>query len=214
MYQDLYEYLVLHRQLSIPGIGTIQLERKPAGTDITHRQISPPVYSISLDTGSETPTKRLFHWLGERFHIHYHEAIVRFNSFSYDFKQQVLAGNKVDWANVGTFSKGMSGDIRFEPAIKDHRFDPPVSAARMIREKAVHTVRVGEQEKTSVEMSEWLHPEEQRRSFWWAPVLIVAIILVTILSIYISQNGCNPSSAGNQKTVTPLKPDSVYTLLK
>ncbi len=214
MYQDLYEYLVLHRQLSIPGIGTFMLERKPAGTDITHRQISPPTYTINLYQNSETPARKLFHWLSDRLHIHYHEAIVRFNNFSFDLKQQVLSGNKIEWSHVGTFTKGITGDIKFETGLQDHRFDPPVSAARMIREKAVHTVRVGEQEKTSVEMSEWLHPDEEKRTYWWAPALIVAIILLIIVGIYVSQNGFSPSSAANQQSLTPQKTDSVYTIMK
>jgi hypothetical protein len=214
MYHDLYEYLVLHKQLNIPGVGTFLLERKAAGTDITHRQINPPVYTISFNQGSETPAKKFFYWLADKLNIHYHEAIVRFNSFSYDLRQQVLSGNKITWNNVGTISKGISGDVRFESSLKDYRFDPPVSATRMIRDKAVHTVRVGEEEKTSIEMTEWLHPEEERRNYWWAPALIVAIILMIFISIYLSQNGFSQTSAGNQQTLAPQKAGSVYTILK
>jgi len=214
MYHDLYEYLVLHKQLSVPGIGTFLLERKPAGTDITHRQISPPLYTIRLDPSSETPAKKLFHWLAGKLHIHYHEAIVRFNSFSYDLKQQVLAGNKINWDGVGTLSKSISGDIRFDSSLKDYRFDPPVSATRMIRDKAVHTVRVGEQEKTSVEMTEWLNPEQERKTYWWAPALIAAIILIVFIIIYFSQNGLSGASAGNRKVVSPQQASPAYTVPK
>src|ERR1044071_2341984 len=143
MYSDLYEYLVLNKRLSVPGIGTFLLERKPAVTDLTHRQINSPAYTISLDHSNETPAKKLFYWLADKLNIHYHEAIVRFNGFAYDLKNQVSSGNKISWDNIGTLSKGMSGEIRFEPALKDHRFDSPVSAARIIREKAVHNIRVG-----------------------------------------------------------------------
>lgn len=214
MYHDLYEYLVLHRQLSIPGFGTFLLERKPAGTDITHRQINPPVFSITLDQSRETPAKKFFYWMADRLHIHYHEAIVRFNSFCYDLKQHILAGNTVTWNNVGTFTKGISGEIRFDPSVTDRRFDPPVSATRMIREKAVHTVRVGEQEKTSVEMSEWLHPEEGRKSYWWTPALIAGIILVIFIIIYLLQNGLSPSAAANQQSASPQTAEPSYAPVK
>ena len=161
MYHDLYEYLVLHKQLSVPGIGTFLVERKPAGTDFVHRQINPPAYTISLHNESETPAKKFFYWLADKLHVHYHEAIVRFNGFAYDLKNEVLSGKKIIWDNVGELSKGLAGDIRFEPALKESHFDPPVSAAKIIREKAVHNVMVGEEEKTSAEMTEWLHPEEK-----------------------------------------------------
>src|SRR5436190_16054561 len=88
MYSDLYEYLVLNKRLSVPGVGTFLLERKPAATDLTHRQINSPAYTISLDHGNETPAKKLFYWLADKLNIHYHEAIVRFNGFAYDLKNQ------------------------------------------------------------------------------------------------------------------------------
>ncbi|MEI9912027.1 MAG: hypothetical protein WDO71_21700 [Bacteroidota bacterium] len=40
MYQELYAYLILHRQLNVPGIGTFLVERKPAETEFTHKQIN------------------------------------------------------------------------------------------------------------------------------------------------------------------------------
>jgi hypothetical protein len=214
MYSDLYEYLILNKRLSVPGIGTILLERKPATTDLTHRQINPPAYTISLHHTNETPGKKFFYWLAGKLNIHYHEAIVRFNGFAYDLKNQVSAGDKISWDNVGTLSKGMSGEIRFESALNEYYFDRPVSAARIIREKAVHNIRVGEDEKTSAEMTEWLHPEEKRSPYWWAPALIAAIILLILMGLYFSQQGMKLSSAANQQMLSPQKGISTYTILK
>jgi hypothetical protein len=84
----------------------------------------------------------------------------------------------------------------------------------MIRDKAVHTVRVGEQEKTSVEMTEWLNPEQERKTYWWAPALIAAIILVVFIIIYFSQNGLNGASAGNQQAISPRQASPAYTVPK
>ena len=141
MYQELYEYLILNKQLNVPGFGTFLLERKPAGTDVVHRQISPPVYTISLLQNQGSPTKKFFYWLAERLKIHYHEAIVRFNGFTYELKNQVLTGQTITWDHVGTLSRTISGEIRFDSSLTGYNFDPPVSAARIIREKAIHTVR-------------------------------------------------------------------------
>jgi hypothetical protein len=214
MYYDLYEYLILKKQLSVPGIGTFLLETKPAETDFTHRQINPPVYTISLHHGSEKPAKKLFYWLADKLNIHYNEAIVRFNGFAYDLKNQVLSGNKISWENVGVLSKGMEGEVRFESGLKEYRFDPPVSAARIIREKAVHYVRVGEQEKTSAEMAEWLNPEDAEKSYWWAPALIAAIVLVIFTGIYFSQQGVSLSSAANQQKLSSQKGSATYTIFQ
>ena len=214
MYNELYEYLVLNRQLNVPGIGTFLLEKRPAETDISHRQINASAYTVTLMQGNSAPAKKLFHWLADKLHIHYNEAIVRFNGFAYDLKSQVLSGNKIKWDNVGTLSKGISGDIKFESSLKDQYFDPPVSATKIIREKAVHTVRVGEEEKTSEEMNEWLNPADQQRSYWWAPALIAGILLVVVLVLYFSQRGINTSSVGNQQKLPEVKADASYKMLQ
>ncbi len=198
---------------NVPGIGTFLLERKPAGTDVVHRQISPPVYTITLKQDSGAPVKKFFYWLADRLHIHFHDAIVRFNDFTYELKNQVLSGQKITWDNVGVLSKAISGEIRFDSFLKEFNFDPPVSAARIIREKAVHSVRVGEQEKTSVEMSEWLNPEEERKNYWWGPSLIVAILLIIVMGVYLSQKGGNQSGA-NQQKLSPLKASDTYKTIK
>ncbi|HLG41203.1 MAG TPA: hypothetical protein VI461_16095, partial [Chitinophagaceae bacterium] len=63
MYNELYEYLVLNRQLSVPGIGTFFLERKPAETDLSYRQINASAYTIVLKHSNATPAKKFFYWL-------------------------------------------------------------------------------------------------------------------------------------------------------
>ena len=214
MLHDFYEYLILNKQLNVPGIGTFLLERKPAETDISHRQIRPPAYTISWYQGNDTPAKKFFYWLADKLHVHYHEAIVRFNGFVYDLKDRILAGNKVTWDNVGLLTKGMSGEVRFESYLTEHSFDPPVSAARIIREKAVHKVRVGEEERTSAEMTERLNPEEEGKTYWWAPALIAAIVLIIFIGIYFSQQGMNPTSTSNQQHLSPGTATDAYIILK
>lgn len=203
MYGYLYEYLVLNKQLALPGLGTLLLERKPAFTEFAHKQITPASYTISLQQENAVPSKKLFNWLSDKLKIPYHEAIVKINGFAYDLKKQALSGNKVVWEEVGTFSKGISGEIKFEPVLQDHSFDKPVSAVRVIREKAVHTVKVGEDEKTSEEMAELLNPGDNRAKRWWLPALVVGIMLLIIVAIYFLQKGFNGSAAGNQQKLSP-----------
>jgi hypothetical protein len=205
MYDHLYEYLILYRQLNVQGIGSFVVERKAAQTDFTQRLISPASYSISLHPANETPSKKFFQWLADRLGIAYHEAIMKYNGFVFDLRSYILEGHKVTWPEVGILSKGISGEIKLEPAISSIPFDRPVSAVRVIREKAVHNVRVGEDEKTSVEMTELLHPDEVKKSYWWKAALVAGIVLIIVLAFYLFQKGFRSSSASNQQKLVPQK---------
>ena len=77
MYQDLYEYLILYKQLNVPGIGTFTVEREPSETEFTHKQINSSAYTITLQQDNAAPAKKLFNWLADKFNISYHEAIIK-----------------------------------------------------------------------------------------------------------------------------------------
>src|SRR5882672_2379703 len=109
MYGELYQYLVLNKQLNIPGIGTFMLERRPADIDFANKLINPPSFHIALHHGNMVPSKKLFSWLSLVFDISERDAVIRFNDFVFDLKDQVMAGHKLHWQGIGILSKGLAG---------------------------------------------------------------------------------------------------------
>jgi hypothetical protein len=63
MYSELYQYLLQHKELPVPGIGTFLLERKSARVDFPNKLINPPSYTIALQPGSYVPGQGFFSWL-------------------------------------------------------------------------------------------------------------------------------------------------------
>lgn len=203
MYQELQQYLVLHRQLPVPGIGTFVINRTPADIDFANRVVNPPVFSIGFEPGDATISRRLYSWLAAVLHVSERDAVIRFNDFIYELKSRVQAGEKLVWAGVGTLSKGLGGEIRFETDVMDIRAGEPVPAVKVLREKAEHTVRVGEDQRSSAEMLERLLPSQAKKQPLWAIALIVALIAFVFIAVYFSTNGFEASSAGNQKKLEP-----------
>ena len=214
MYGELYQYLILHKQLNIPGIGTFLLERKPADIDFVNKMANPPAYSIALHHGNTTPSTNVFNWLSSTLNISERDALTRFNDFALDIKDKVLAGDKLHWNGIGTLSKGMAGEIRFEASLKDLKAGSPVPAIKVIREHAEHPVRVGEQEKTSSEMVEMLAPAVpiigEKKVHWWGIALIAGLLACIFIAIYFSSKGLNTSSAGNQQKLEPQKETTTH----
>jgi hypothetical protein len=214
MYGELYQYLVLHKQLNVPGVGTFQLERKPADLDFVNKTVNPPSHTISLHHGLATPQKRLFTWLASALGISERDAVIRFNDFVFDLKDQVQSGQKLEWKGIGTLSKGLAGEIRFDPMLKDQPEGMPVPAVKVLREHAEHKVRVGEDEKTSSEMIELLHVTEKKRSYRRMVAWIVAILAILFIVFYFSINGWNTATTANHQKVAPKETSDSHKVLQ
>jgi hypothetical protein len=140
------------------------------------------------------------------------EAVVKFNDFSFDLKRKILEGDSVDWKGVGILNKGFGGEIKFSPATGILQ-DSPVTAEKIIRERAEHTVRVGEDEKTSAEMIEILSHKSEKRSALWTAALILGLLLTLFLGWYFSRHGIETSSVGNTKKLKATQAGEPYKIL-
>lgn len=204
MYRELYQYLILNKQLNLPGIGTFLVEKKPADFDIADKMVRSPAFTISLLSGNTIPSKNFFSWLGSRLAVNEREAVIRFNDFLFDLKKQLSSGGKLEWSGIGTLSKGLGGDIHFETAVKDHSPGTDVPAVKVLRQNAEHTVRVGEDQKSSYEMKERLHHTSTgKRSWLWPAAIVIAILSIIFIGYYFSTHGLTTSAAGNQKKLVP-----------
>lgn len=212
MYAELYSYLILHKNLPVPGIGTFLLHRHPAVADFPNKQILPPSYSIALENKVEIPAMSFYKWLGHALSSTDHEAVTRFNDFAFNLKNKIANGDVIDWNCVGTISKGLGGDVKFIP-VEPIMIEEPVAAEKVIREKAEHMVRVGEDERTAEEMTTLLTKTEEKRSLWWAAALVIGLAAVIFLGWYFSENGVAIASTANNKQLKPEVSADTYKLL-
>lgn len=206
MYGELYQYLILYKQLHMPGIGTFALEKKSADFDVAAQVIHPPSYTIALHADHTTPAKNFFSWLSIKLDITERDAIIRFNDFLFDLKKQLSSGNKLQWSGIGTLCKTLAGDIRLENGMNNYSPASDVPASKVLRQDAEHMIRVGEQQKTSVEMKELLtHTDtvEERKSWLWITAIVLTVLAVLFIGYYFSVKGLTVSAASNQQQLVP-----------
>ena len=196
----LYQYLILHRQLSLPGIGTIHLQKSPASHDYANKSFIAPAYNFIIDTTHEAPAKQLFIWLSKKLNISDWEAIRLVNDFSFEMKNKISAGD-ANWENIGTLQRDEKGSIILISPSIELESEQPVSAEKVLRVNAGHTVRVGEMEKTSVEMEEMLTEQTEKKDYGWIIAIVITVIAVMFVGWYLSEKGVSPSSAGNQSVI-------------
>lgn len=213
MYDKLYLYLLQHKELPVPGIGTFLLERKSAEGDFPNKQIKPPSYSVILQSNSHVPGKNFFTWLAYTLGITDREAIFRFNDFAFDMRKQISEGSVINWNGVGTLNKGLTGDVKLTPSITEMIFEKPVAAEKVIRERAEHMIRVGEDQKTSVEMTEMLSHKGEEKSYWWAYALGLALVAILFIGWHLSENGLDVASTANGQKLVPVETSTTYQVL-
>ena len=201
MRDSLYEYLILNKRLSLPGIGTIEMYKNPAQLDFTNKQFLAPYYSFKIESANDKPAKKLFDWLCSSSGIAEWDAIKAVNDFSFELKKKLSEEGEVKWEKVGVFRRNMNGDIKLDPATVSLQSEQPVIAEKVIRVKAEHTVLVGEQERTAIEMEEYFAQSSPKRNYAWIIALVLTVLAIMFVGWYFSEKGFSPSSAGNQSVI-------------
>jgi hypothetical protein len=191
MLQVLNAYLFQHKSISIPGLGTIYLETFPANVDVADRAVLPPAYRFRFDKYFDAPEKEFFAFLATQGRMLDYEAIKWYNEFSFDLRNRIRNEDEVPWEGIGVLRKDGSGNVLLESAAAPGFAQQAVPAIRVNRQDAVHTLLVGDRERTSGEMNEWLQEEEvpRKRFRWWIIALILGIIGLAILGWHFYENG-------------------------
>lgn len=199
MYQPLYRYLIQHQQLPLTGIGILAIHQEEAVMNVADHSVTAGSYQLSLhkDKATTAPVK-LYNWIAGVLGITEREAIVQYNDFVFDIQQQLQNGASIHWQQVGVFTGGLAGDIKFDSDVKDFTAGKAVTANKVKRDQALHTIRVGEQEKTSAEMIEMLAPQTATRDTW----MIVAYILLGLSLAFVIWYLATQHGIGNQAALS------------
>ena len=94
-----------------------------------------------------------------------------------------------------------NGDLKLDQQDILLQSEQPVTAEKVIRVKAEHTVLVGEKEKTSVEMEEYFAGSPAKKNYSWLIAVILTVLAVMFIGWYFSEKGFSTSSAGNQSVI-------------
>lgn len=201
MQDTLYEFLLLNKKLSLPGIGTISLCQNSAQHDFSDKQFTAPSFYFIIESRDDKPSKKLFDWLSSSLGITEWDAIKSVNDFSFALKKKLSEYGEASWEKVGVIRRNNNGDLKLDPQNISLQGEPPVTAEKVIRVKAEHTVLVGEQEKTSVEMEEYFSGSPAKKNYTWLIAAILTALALIFIGWHFSEKGFSTSSAGNQSVI-------------
>src|SRR5687768_7485478 len=172
-------YLLQHKSINIPEVGSIYIQNKAAITDFVNKQLFPASYSYRFDKYYDVPEPGFYEYIAMKKGVSEQEAIEWYNNYAADIRLRIKNDGYYAWEGIGVFKNDSSGDLIFEEHQKLLPVLAPVPAKRIIRKDAKHAILVGDKEKTNVQMSEMLHePVEMqepvvRKDRWWIYALII-----------------------------------------
>ena len=185
MLNSLQKYFILYKKLSLPGIGWFSAEESAARLDFTEKKLQAPSQVINFYAQAALPNKIFFQFLSWELAVEETQAIRHFNEFVFDLKDQLNAAGSIALPGIGKLYKNEKNEYQFQPENWMSEYFPDLSAERIIRQGAEHTIRVGEEEKTSAQMHEMLFTEKDNSTdYWWLYAVILAMLGIAALIYY------------------------------
>jgi len=199
----LYSYLLQHKSISIPGLGTIFVERSPAKADFTNKRVLPPTFQFGFDRYFDAPDKDFFGYLSNQQSMADYEAMRWYNEWAFDLRNQIKADHSVSLPGIGTLKKDLSGEIIFVPNTNVTSWLDPAPATKVIHADDRHTLLVGDREISSGDIEAYRSSEGKyvEKESWWIYAIILAAIALIVLFFHIYKNGFDVNSTGNRQRI-------------
>ena len=185
MVELIARYLSFQKQVSIKDVGTFSVEELPARLDFPNRLLHAPEHILHFNTkwSEDEPFKQ---WAQKQLGLSQKELEEQLQNLSAEFQRTLSEKSELTWNGIGQFSMSDQQQIVFASALETVKL-PPVTAEKVIRKNAQHSIRVGEQEKTNVEMEELLQKQSRKTlNLWW--LLALALFLTAFLAILFIAN--------------------------
>lgn len=193
MLTTLTTYLLQHKQVAIPGIGSFELKHQPATLDFASRLILPPSKTVVFDQHDSVNDQQIA-FMSEAMNMGSSEVSQQLQALGQQLKQ-AISQKAFEWNGIGRLEEGATG-IVFQSLLQNKLTS--VEAHKVMRENVSHTVTVGDKEMQSNEAAELLH-EETRSSY----LMIIVWILIALALLFIGYlfyvKGFSPLSTGSQQ---------------
>lgn len=180
------------------------VKRVPAQFDLPAKQILAPQQHLEFVSGAATTieVESFIKWLSAALRIEQKQAKQHYEDFIINWNAQLQKGEAVNWKGIGAWLKEVGGNLSFVADKEITNSGVPVPAEKIIRVNNDHTVRVGEDQRSAVEMTALLRTK--KKSLFSYDLWIGSIALVSLLIFwgwYLWSYPLKPSTLGNPRKV-------------
>jgi hypothetical protein len=183
MYHLLYKYLILNRQVTIPGIGLFSLRHEPAKPDADKKVILAPLIIVQFHAKEGSPGNDFYKFLSHELRISEANAMEEFVEFAYQLKQGVIAKKWVVLPGMGILTQGIKNEILFKPAAVLKKYYPAVFVGDKFHSgEGGRVTQNGQTTYAGINNSHAI-----RRDKWWLYAIVLALIGIGAIVYYYSR---------------------------
>lgn len=185
----LYRYFTQTGEVAIPGIGQLLHARSNAVNDFVMKELRPGSSGVDFMSGDKNVDPKQYHYLSKHTGIPESQVKNELVLLGEELHQRLHQDKRLEWMGVGSFFVDEHGGIQFQPKPTHVSLFKPLHYQHVIRQDAVYEMRVGEDQRSTVEMENFF--EEQRNSAgknqWKKGALILLGIIVVALFVRYSK---------------------------
>ena len=178
----IYKFLLLNGSVAIPDFGEFELQHISAGNDFAQKTIQPPQYTIRFAKDINGNQINLISYISSIAKVTEDHAIQLLNDFSIHLKKKIATDKKAEWLGLGLLTETPEGVMEFQPKLHSTDYFSGIHYQHVLRQHNNHQVKVGDDEKTKVEMEAFF--EVQKKDYQLVSWKMTAIYLL-MLSVII-----------------------------
>lgn len=178
----LYKYLVLHNHVSVPGVGSFDIETVPATLNVNN--VTPPSYSLKFSSGTALTDKNFYRFVSNETGVNEVDAVRKFQDFAYQLRKDIQSFPQVELSGLGLLKKDASGGLLFEPSFSVSKYFSPVTAL------PVNSIAVTEKADTVITLEpieEFTEEAVIKKDRWWVWAIVLMIIALATISYFFMQ---------------------------
>ncbi|RYY41339.1 MAG: hypothetical protein EOO08_02510 [Chitinophagaceae bacterium] len=192
----LTQYLSQTNSVTIPQVGSLTLERQPAAWSVVDQSLQGPAYHVRTGDGVQAAAQQVY-FLAEACRQSEWEAQQKLDQFGEEMLTRLKRAPFL-WPGVGLLH-WQEGHLELQPHTPVTM--PSFPAARVIREDARHSIRVGENQVDSNFYEERAVEAEGRNDLEWLAWLLAVLAAIFVFYCMYS-GGFSPLSGGLQTPAT------------
>ena len=184
MFQVVYKYLILNKQVNLPGIGHFQVVEFPARLDFNSKVIHAPVPIIQFTNISQAADRYFFDFVAHELQIEQAESIRKFHDFTYHLKDEVNVNQSIKLPGMGMLMKNSTGGYSFQPVAMFDNYFPSINIDYLLQEEPRTWKNTSSSDEDVTAVNGATQQPGRHPYRWWLAAIVLAAVGIAAIAMY------------------------------